>query len=449
MSTSAIPVAPGSLPLLGHAVPLLRGSRLDYLLSVRAYGDAVTIYLGPKPVHVLTSPDLIHRALVVDAKKFAKGLLFERARPYVGYGLLTSDGQFHKRQRQMIQPGFHHDSINGLTSRMTEAAGRYIGNWRAGQTVAVEREMHGLMTSIISHTLFNTEAALEFGTLVQDSLPELVNSLGKRTLVPATWLYKIPTRGNRRFHALASRLHQATQQMIAAYQADGEARGDLMSILLAARDATGTPMSKEELGDEILTLFIAGIETCATTLTWAFHELGRRPDLRNRLHNEVDTVLAGRSVESSTVSHLPFTNALIHEVLRVHSPTWLLMRRTTEPVQLGAFEIPAGRDVLFSPAAPHHHPESYSDPFRFDPDRWLGPERRVPPRFFIPFGSGGRKCIGEAFAWNQLHVAIAAIAARWQLDPLPKHQIKTGAGAVLHIRHLPMTLRPRRGCQGK
>jgi cytochrome P450 len=435
----AAPVAPGRLWGLGHVLPLIRASRLDYLQSLRRYSEAVRIYLGPNEAYVLNSPELIHRMLVVEAGKFSKGLIFERARPYFGNGILTSNGQFHKRQRRLVQPAFHRDNINRYTTLMCDSADQLAESWRAGQVVAVEQEMHKLATMIIARTLFSGEDAARLAALVKESLPQFVAGVSRRTLMP-TALYKLPTPRNRQFDALAVQLRTTTWNLVARYKAEGKDHGDVVSTLLAARDdITGTQMTEDQITDEILTLLFAGIETSATTLTWAYYELGRRPDLRDRLHHEIDTVLAGSPVSGENILELRFTEAFMREILRMYSPIWLLMRRALEPVTLGSTRIPAGAEVIFSPTTLHRDPQLYPDPLRFDPDRWLANEtQRLPRCSFIPFGTGNRKCIGESFAWNELQAVLATIGKRWQLKPISKEKIKPAADGVMHIRHLPM-----------
>ncbi|MEV2254512.1 cytochrome P450 [Streptomyces sp. NPDC050147] len=440
-NTPALRAAPGRLPLLGHA-PWLALRRVDYLQELRTHGDAVLIHLGRKPAYVLNSPDLIYGLLVQHADKFSKGLLFDRARPYMGNGLLCSSGPFHKRQRRLLQPAFHRDAINRLTARMAQAAARHVKQWRDEQTIDVEHETRALATAIIVKTLFATDEVKPLAELVERCLPRFVTGVGHRTLLP-TALTRIYTPSNRRFDAIAADLRRTTLYLVAQYRHASSDRDDLVSMLLAARDPADHSMTDQEAVDEIITLLIAGIETSATTLAWTYHELGRHPQLRQRLHAEVDQTLAGRPPTTDDLPRLRFTAALLNEILRLHHPNWLLMRRAEDDVDLDSVRIPAGAEVIYSPTTLHRDPHLFPDPQRLDPDRWLPSPPPLPRCSFLPFSAGNRKCAGEAFAWNELRIVLATVAAQWTLDPVPDKKVKTAIDGIAHPRHLLMTTRAR------
>lgn len=437
-AVAGVRTARGRVPLLGHAMWLaLR--RVDYLQSLRADGDAVLIHLGSLPVYVLNSPDLIHGMLVEHAGKFAKGLLFDRARPYFGNGLLTSSGSFHRRQRRLVQPAFHHDAVNGHTARIADIVNRHVDQWRDGHVVAVERETRVLATAIIVETLFAGDDAKQLAELVERSLPQFVAGVGLRTLLPDAFA-RLPMPGTKRFDAIGADLRRTTLQVVKHRRRDGGGDG-LVSTLLAARDHEGRGMTDEEAVDEVITLLIAGIETSATTLAWAYYELGRHPRLGDRLRHEVETVLADRPVAAADLPRLRFTHAYLNEILRLHDPTWLLMRRAQEDVDLGGLLIPAGAQAIYSPTTLHRDPSFYPDPLRVNPDRWLPDSPSLPRGSFIPFGAGNRKCVGQAFAWNEMSVVLATIAARWRLDPQAGPKVATVVDGIVRPRHLPMTVR--------
>lgn len=437
-AVAAVRTARGRVPLLGHALWLAM-RRVDYLQSLRADGDAVLIHLGSLPVYVLNAPELIHAMLVEHAGKFAKGLLFDRTRPYFGDGLLTSSGAFHRRQRRLVQPAFHHDAVDRHTARIADIVDRHIGQWRNGDAVAVERETRALATAVIVETLFAGDDAKRLAELVERSLPQFVAGVGLRTLLPAA-VARLPLPGAKRFDAVGADLRRTTLQVVRRRRRDGGGEG-LVSTLLAARDREGRGMTDDEAVDEVITLLIAGIETSATTLAWAYHELGRHPRLGDRLRAEVDTVLAGRRVAAADLPRLRFTRAYLNEILRLHDPTWLLMRRAQEDVDLGGVLIPAGAQAVYSPTTLHRDPRFYPDPLRVNPDRWLPGPPSLPRGAFLPFGAGNRKCVGQAFAWNEMSVVLATVAARWRLDPQPGAKVATVVDGIVRPRRLPMTVR--------
>ncbi|MGK5552605.1 cytochrome P450, partial [Actinomadura kijaniata] len=367
-------VAPGRLPLLGHVPHLLNSRhRLDYLLGLRAHGGLVTLYVGTRPLYVLTSADLVRQVLVADARKVGKGLLFERARPFFGNGLLTSDGQFHRRQRHMLQPAFHRAAVDRYTPLMYRVADQHFAIWRPGVVVAIEQQMHALATTMISQVLFADDAH-HLAQAVRRSLPRLVSGVARRTLLPA----RLPLPGGGRYDRLGQDLRRTARELILHRQAATAAGAradhgqvDLISFMLQGSDArTAQRMTLQEMTDEVVTFLIAGIETTATALTWICHELGRRPRLQEELSAEADALTSGGPPVPDDLARLPLTTALITETLRLHNPVWLLMRRTHQPLSLGEALLPDGTEIIISPHVLHTDPAAYPDPLRFDPTRW-------------------------------------------------------------------------------
>jgi len=206
-------------------------------------------------------------------------------------------------------------------------------------------------------------------------------------------------------------------------------------------DRNRTPtMSDEAARDEILTLLVAGIETTATTLSWALHALARDPEIAQRIHEEA--VAAGP--DAATPAALPYTARFVQEVLRLHQPLWFMGRRALEPVRIGRHELPRGAEVVYSAATLHRDPALFPDPLRFAPDRWLArPEKSLPRGAFVPFGAGNRKCVGDGFAWAEMLAVLAAVTTRWHLHPAPGHRVRAVADAQIHPDALPMSVTPR------
>jgi cytochrome P450 len=427
----AVPNAPGTLPVLGNSLSLLGDDRLGYLTSLQPLGDVVRLRIGTRSFFVLNSPELV-RSMLLEPKNFDRGRIFQKARPYVGDGLFTAAGAEHNRQRRMVQPAFHRAEIDRHVRTIDEVAREHVGRWQPGDTVEVEREMHVLMTEIIGRTMFKAPEAHEVVRLARDELPTLVQGLGARTVLP-DFFTRIPVPVNRRFDAACANLRNATQRLVTAYREEHGDLGDFVSALMAARDArTGAAMSDVEIRDQVMTLLISGIETPATAMAWAMYELGANPELRRRMETEVD---AGRT---------ELTDAFVRETLRLHHPLWLLMRRAVRPVTLGGVTIPAGAEVIYSPAAMHRNGWIFPEPLKFDPDRWLGdaatPEMQ---RAFIPFSLGNRQCIGDHFAWTQMTTTLAAVVAGCRLVLPARYRPRTVVSSIVHLDRLPMTVHKR------
>jgi cytochrome P450 len=437
---TAVPLARGSVPLFGHA-RALRRDPLAFMRSLRSLGELTRIAIGPRRVYVVNSPELIRRVLVVEARKFDKGVLFDRARAHLGNGLVTSSGEFHHRQRRMAQPAFHATRIARYAELMIEQATERTAAWQEGTPVELTGEMGRLALDILLRCLFAAEPAAQVRAVLTRSLSTKQGSM-KRALSPLdAWRDRL--RGRADEPPAVERtglpeLYAVLARLVEERRAERDEQDDLLSMLL------DTPMSDEQLCDELVTLFVAGTETVSAALAWAFHELARNPDVERRLHEEVDSVLGGRPVTSGDIGRLRYTHQVAQEVLRRYA-VWLLMRRAVVPVELGGIDLAPGTEVFFSPHALHHDPELYPQPDVFDPDRWL-PERcaDLPRGAYLPFGAGNRLCMGEGFAWTEMVVVLATVAARWRLVPAPEHNVRTRIGTLLEPDRLPMIPHRRR-----
>jgi cytochrome P450 len=431
--------------LIGHAFRFRRAP-LEFIESLRPFGDVVMIRLGPKPVYIVNSPDLIRRVLVTDAQSFgAVGLILDKVRPFIGDGLITLRGADHRLHRRMLQPAFHRSSIARYVDVMHHLAAERTSSWRDGQRIVADVEMMELATAVVGKTLFSLDLDKGLVDEVVDSMPVLLEGIRKRLLAPTDLLERLPTAGNRRFNAAIQRVHQVVDGMIAEYRRTGLDHGDLASMMLMARDEeTGEGLSDNHVRGEALTMLAAGTQTTATTMAWALHILSIREDIQDRAYEEIREVLGDRAVASDDLHRLDYIRRLLSETLRLYPPAWLLSRRTAVEVSLGGHVLPAGASVLFSPYAVHRDPSSYADPELFDPDRWL-PERakQIPRPAFIPFGAGNRQCLGEGFAWVEATVVLATILARWRVLPVAGQTIHKVALATLVPSRLPLILERR------
>jgi len=429
------PVAPGRWPFLGHTPALLR-QRFAFTSSLHEHGEIVKLYLGPSPTYLVTSPRLAHEVLVTAGPKFRKGAMFDKFRPFVGNGLVLSNGDFHRQQRRLMQPAFHRDRLAAYAETMRRAATELSDSWRPGEVRLLDEDLQGLAVTIVGEALFSTELGKEAITEARRSIYVIIQQGMIRALSPK-FVEKLPVPGNRRFDEAIGRMQAIVLEVIREWRAEGVDHGDLLSTLLLAG------MTDEQARDEVLTLLTAGIETTALALAWTFHELGRHSDVEARVHAEVDEVLGGRPVTVDDLTRLTYVRQVVDEVLRKY-PLWMLMRRTLEEVELGGVRLPEGAEVIVSPHALHHDPASYPDPDRFDPGRWA-PERvaQLPKGAFVPFGAGARQCIGNRFAQNEIVITVATVAARWRLVPVPGRPVRVKFTSAAYPDSLPMTAVPR------
>jgi cytochrome P450 len=442
-ATRDVPVMPGGRPVLGHALEFGRDP-LALFTRAREHGDVVLVRFGPFRVYVLNSPDAIRQALVGEARKLGKGLNFGRAKRLIGSGLVMSEGETHRR---LMQPAFHRAEIARYAATMRDVAVPRIGAWPDGGTLALDREMRSITLTVLTRTLISSdiggERIDEIERLLRVLLAELVTQ-GITANVPG--LAWVPTRSNRRFGAANRRLRTLLTDLIDGYRSSGEDRGDLISMLMSARDDdTGAAMSDRQLRDEATTLVIAGSETTGNTIAWACYLLAKHPRVQERLQEEADRVLDGADADYETLSMLPFTRAVITEALRLYSPVWILPRRALADVELGGYPLRAGSRIFFSPYALNRDARLHRDPDRFDPDRWATDYSRSDLRAtFFPFGQGIRNCIGEGFAWTESTLLLSAVAARWQLRLADGADVHPVVSSTLVPSELPMIVTRRR-----
>ncbi|MFG2878963.1 cytochrome P450 [Streptomyces sp. NPDC048337] len=444
--SDSIPVAPGALPVLGHALPLLRDP-LRFLTRLPAHGDLVRIGLGPVPVVVVCDADLTDHVLRHDRIFDKGGPFFERAREVLGNGMGTCPYSVHRRQRRLLQPSFARERMPGYAEVMTQQISALTDTWRDGQILDVYSELLRHTSTVTTTTLFSDMVDDTTGRHAGDDVNTLTGGIFRRMLMPPP-LDRLPTPGNRAFGHARARLHATLDGIIADRRRDITDRGDLLSALLAARDTDGRGLSDSDIADQIITFFGAGTETTASALAWALYLLDRHPRIADRLHHEVDTVLAGRPARHADMPHLTLTGRIITEVMRLYPPAWLLTRVVSEDTELGGRHLRAGTNLAYSAYALHRRGDLYRDPDCFDPDRW-DPGRAQPARTaLIPFGGGARKCIGDVFAVTEATLSLATISARWHLRTFSGGNVRPARAAVLHPRGLHMratarTQRPR------
>jgi cytochrome P450 len=403
------------------------------------HGDLVPVRFGPFRAHMAFGPAEIEAVLVDRAADYRKSFGTRMLIPLLGHGLLTAEGEEWLRHRRLAAPAFHRERIATYGRTMARYAGDRVEAWRDGEAVDLSEEMTALTLRIVSRTLFDADVTpriqevARIGTEIQDFYFGRFASL--RFLIP-TWL---PTPGNRRLASGIRRLDEVVYDIIRERR-PGEDRGDLLSLLLLARDENGVGMTTRQVRDEVMTLLLAGHETTALTLSWALMLLDRNREARARLEAELASVLGGRLASPEHLTSLPYTQAVVNETLRLYPPAYVTGREAIRDTVVAGRKLPRRHIVLISIYALHRDPRFFPDPSTFRPDRWLdGLEKRLPRGAFIPFGMGSRKCIGASFAMMEATLLLATIARRWrfELDPA-------------EIATLPaITLRPASAMRGR
>ena len=437
-STSMQLSIPSVARFLGFQMALLmRGDALEMLSRLaRSRGDIATVKAGPQQLVLLSHPDLARIVLVTEQRSFVKGEALQRARPVLGNGLLTSEGDFHLHQRRLVQPAFHRERIATYAETMSRYSEQAALRWQDGET-DMAREMAQLTLAIAGKTLFDADVSND-AQAVGQALDDLMGAFGLLMLPFGPQLERLPIPAAQRLRRARATINNVISRLIAERRAEG-ARGDLLSTLIFAQDSEqdGAQMDDQQLRDEAVTLFLAGHETTANALSWAWYLLALNPEAEARLHAEVDTLLGERLPTADDFPRLTYTRAVFAETLRLYPPVWVFGRRAIAPVTIGDQLIPTGTTVMISPWVLHHDPHFFPDPERFMPERWLSEEMtQRPPAAYLPFGGGVRMCIGERFAWMEGVLILATLARRWRFR-LRDGQVVVPRPAV--------TLRPRGG----
>jgi cytochrome P450 len=429
---------PGPKGLAGRrAILRARGDPLGFLLNMwHRYGDVVFFEAGPFDFYLLSHPDHIRDVLVTHNAKFMKGQGLQEMKRLLGEGLLTSEGAFHKRQRRLIQPMFHHTRIEGYGATMVEHAVRVRETWTDGQTLDVHQEMMRLTLSIVAKTLFDTDIEDRDANRVAQALSTSLELFDRVTSPLFQLFMRIPSSPPmRRFQQARDTLDEIVYRMISDRRSTGD-RGDLLSALLGAQEEEGEGMTDLQVRDEATTIFLAGHETTANALTWTWYLLSQHPEVESKLHEELDLALGDRLPAVNDLPNLPYTERVLTESMRLYPPAWILGRRALADHQIGGYLVPAGSLLLTAQYIAHHDPRWFPDPYRFDPDRWHPDQVALRPKFsYFPFGGGQRLCIGEPFAWMEGELLLATIAQRWRLRLMRGHPVELSPVVTLRPKH--------------
>ena len=434
-------IAPGprGIPLLGSALDFTRNPIRLFQTMREEYGDLPRFQIGPSVLHVVIDPTDLQYVLQQNHRNYVRGKYYKFFNLFMGDGLLTTDGDFWLKHRRLAQPTFQRQTINTFASSMTAATTELLEGWQtlaASQTqVDIVPEMMRLSLSILGKTLFSRP---ELGEEVDKVLPAAhtwIDSFIKESLPQNKMLPKwVPTLQNRSVHQAQRSLNDLVDQIIQAHQ-DGTAQtSDFISTMLNARTGeNGETLSYAEIRDETKTLLLAGHETLGVALSWVFYALSQHPQVQEKLEEELDRVLVGRTPTIEDLDQLTYTKMVVDEVLRHYPPVWGVVRDAVQDDEIGGYHIPAGSTLFIAPYVTQHHPDYWENPDVFDPERFSPAKATKRPRYaYFPFGGGPRQCIGNYFAVLQMQLVLATISQQYRFTNVPS--VRVEFGALLSLR---------------
>ena len=406
----------------------------------RDHGDIVWTRFLYVPALFLYHPNEIEYVLAANPSNFRKAMslrsnFFQRL---VGNGLLTSEGQEWKRQRRLTSPAFHRHRISNYADTMVSYTRRLTSSWREGEARDMHREMMRLTLEIVVRCLFSADISNDVDH-VGETLKKLVKPFASQATLKWILNNRLPTPQHIQFHRLAKQIDAVVFRMINERRANEKDEGDLLSMLLKARDEDGSQMNDRQLRDEVMTLFLAGHETTALTLSWTWYLLGLHPEVECRFHAEIDEVLGDRVATMTDLAQLKVTEQILKESMRLYPPAYGLGREAIDDCEIGGYSVPAGTQVFMFQWATQRDPRFFGEPLEFKPERWTAEfESQLPKYAYFPFGGGPRACIGASFAMMEMVLVLATIGQQCRLKLVPGHPVET---------YPAMSLRPKNGVQ--
>jgi cytochrome P450 len=414
-----------------------RRGPLEYIAGAgRRSVDIKKIAFGKFQLFHVNHPDLIRDVLVTHDWNFIKARGLRSSKPILGNGMLTSEGELHRRQRRLAQPAFHSARLAAYADVMVACAARAGKSWACGQVCALDQEMMRLTLEIVGRTLFSADVVDEASDIGESLTRALRLFIGLNRplaqLIPA-----VRRQAERKAARSRSELAVALIKVIEQHRQDPDKYDDMLSLLMSSHDDMGAGyMSDELLLDESLTLFLAGHETTANALTWTWYLLAQNAEVDGQLRQEIDTVLEGRLPTLADLPQLRYTSQVFLEALRLYPPAWIIAREAVSAYRLGPFEVPPGATLFMSPYATQRDPRFWKDPEVFDPGRWKEETAVSRPKFsFYPFGAGTRVCIGEHFALMEGVLVMATLLQQWKFHLLPGQRVELWPQITLRPRH--------------
>ncbi len=408
-----------------------------HLQARERFGDVFRSQMGPLLIHYLYHPDHVRRVLYDNPKNYLRGWHYRLLARLFGDNLVASEGAAWLRQRRLAQGAFHRQRLAGYADVMVDATSQLLSRWvadaAAGRAVEIAPEMSRLALAIASRTLFDRDVS-QAADRVGKAFAVVAQYLEARFNHPFTSLPSwVPTATNRRFKQAVRTMNELVLALVRERRAEGRDHGDLLSMLMQARDdETRESMTDDQLRSESLTFLIAGHETTATALTWTWYLLATHASIQQQARAEVERVLGKRAATFADVAHLNITRMVIEESMRLYPPIWAMVRQVVADDEIGGYRIPRGSMIVLVPFVTHRHPGVWHEPDKFDPERFTSAQNAQRPKgAYFPFLGGPHKCIGNEFAMLEMQLIVAMVLLQFDLELVPGQAIVPRASITL------------------
>jgi len=388
------------------------------------YGDISHYKIGWHHIVFLNHPEYIREVLVVQNDNFIKERTVQRSKMLLGEGMITSEGAQHRMQRQVAQPAFHRQRIPEYADVMVREAARMRETWQHGERRDIAIDMMHLTLNVVAGTLFATDLRAEVNELA-DAINRIMGLYNFLVMLPAAeWLVHARPPGLAAFVRARKRIDAVVYRMIEAHRRQRSDSGSLLDLMLAASPDRSAE-SERSLRDQVITIFLAGYETVANALAWTWYLLSQNPQCEQRFHEEIDCELRGRLPAFDDVPRLRYLEMVLAESMRLYPPAWAMGRYALNDFQLGEYLLPAKTTILASQFITHRDSRYFSDPLRFDPERFTPEAKARRTKFtYFPFGAGARQCIGESFAWMEGVLLLAVLGQKWKMSLVPGQRVE-------------------------
>jgi cytochrome P450 len=450
------PQGPKGYPLIGSISKLASPNRLEWLQSItNTYGDVVAFNLLKKDFYLINHPDLVKDLLTRNSDNYTKKTVgFKIIKVVLGESTFTSMGDEWRRKRLAVQPSFHKSKIVNLATIMTDCIEEMLTEWETlcddGQTLQLTDAMMHVTLKVVVKALFSSALSDADIHAIATAFTPLLEATNRRVLLPIQFLHKLPLSNNKKYQGYIKTLDDIIYRIIKERKATDDKPLDLLQMLIDATDeATGLPLTDQELRNEAMTMFIAGHETTANAMCWLWTILSTQSEIRTKIEHEVDEVLGGRTPVAADFPNLPYCLKAFKETMRLYPPVPILPRHVEKDATLGQYHLKGGSDVLFSPYLLHRHPDFWDQPEVFDPHRFDEAAQRQRHTYaYIPFGGGPRICLGNNFALMEAVFIIAMTTQRFQLNLHANAKIDALIGLTTRPKYgVPVVLKRRQAAE--